>query len=334
MIPASRRRSLVLVKEQRARRSTAALAVFLLFAAALLGIAPAEASIPRAGVADRIAHVVAGETSAPLELELTPAAPPIASSRFGFAESVSLLDVENAPGDFALFGAGSRRCEITYALNNPLRFVDPDGQATKLAEAVAGVFESAGAAISRAGASLNGGGAPGVAADTALSTLGGAVGGLGDMFRVGDSVGDAMGSGASGGDFAEAVRQDFVRGASLFVSIAAPVNAGYKALTTTMARFGAAEAEALSLRPDITLSGGRGGTNVKNLVGPPNSAVNGGPGRVFVTNNKGQVVSDITGARVKPVKPGVGFGKKTEVTPEDFDLLEKMRRLHGRDGGP
>lgn len=63
--------------------------------------------------------------------ELAPSA--IAPSRFGFVQSVWLLDVESAPGCFGLFGLETRRCEITYARNNPLKYVDPDGRAIRQA---------------------------------------------------------------------------------------------------------------------------------------------------------------------------------------------------------
>jgi hypothetical protein len=57
----------------------------------------------------------------------------------------------------------------------------------------------------------------------------------------------------------------------------------------------------VELRPDISLSGaGRSGENVKFLTGPPNSAVKSiAPGRVFVTNARGQVILDITVDRGK-----------------------------------
>ena len=45
-----------------------------------------------------------------------------------------------------------------------------------------------------------------------------------------------------------------------------------------------------SLRPDVVLSGGRSGSKVKTLTGPPNSVVKGSEGRIFVTNDKGEVI--------------------------------------------
>jgi RHS repeat-associated protein len=75
---------------------------------------------------------------------------------------------------------------------------------------------------------------------------------------------------------------------------------------------------------DVVLRGGRGGENVKDLVGPPNSVVRGGGERAFVTNDKGQVVLDITRGRVKPVKPGEGFGPKRPPTPDELRLLDRV----------
>lgn len=84
--------------------------------------------------------------------------------------------------------------------------------------------------------------------------------------------------------------------------------------------------EGPQLRPDVILEGaGRSGENVRFLKGPPNSAVkSAGPGRIFVTNEQGQVILDITAARVKPVTPGVGFGEKRPPTLEELELLKRL----------
>ena len=50
----------------------------------------------------------------------------------------------------------------------------------------------------------------------------------------------------------------------------------------------------------------------------------GGGERVFVTNEKGQVILDITKNRVKPVTPGQGFRPKRAPTSEELDLLQKV----------
>lgn len=72
------------------------------------------------------------------------------------------------------------------------------------------------------------------------------------------------------------------------------------------------------------LSGGKGGGRVKSLVGSPNAVVRGGGQRAFVTNDKGQVILDITADRVKPVTPGRGFGPKRVPTKEELRLLNKL----------
>jgi hypothetical protein len=77
------------------------------------------------------------------------------------------------------------------------------------------------------------------------------------------------------------------------------------------------------------LSGGRSGSNVKNLIGPPNSAVRGGGQRAFATNDKGEVILGITLERLKPVTPGQGFGPKRAPTQEELDILQKVL-----EGGP
>ena len=50
------------------------------------------------------------------------------SPRFGFAEALGLLDPEGGPGGFVVFARETSRCELTYARNNPLKYVDPDGK--------------------------------------------------------------------------------------------------------------------------------------------------------------------------------------------------------------
>jgi RHS repeat-associated protein len=82
--------------------------------------------------------------------------------------------------------------------------------------------------------------------------------------------------------------------------------------------------ESPSVRPDVALSGGRSGELVKDLTGPPNSVVRGSGQRAFVTNDKGQVILDITKERVKPVQPGQGFGPKRTPTADELDMLQKV----------
>ncbi len=106
----------------KAATRRAALAAFLLFAAALLVVSPAEASRTTTD---------ARSSLAPSSLEL-PILEPLdsaeSSPRFGFAEDLGLLDPERGPGGFVVFAAEAAQCELTYAGNNPLRYVDPDGR--------------------------------------------------------------------------------------------------------------------------------------------------------------------------------------------------------------
>ncbi len=161
-----------------------------------------------------------GLPSPPPEL-VAPIDPVESSPRFGFGEDLGLLDPEAGPGGFVVFAREPSRCELTYARNNPLKYVDPDGKATVLAEAVAGGIEAAGAFVSRGGAAVNNGTIVGIALDATLGTAGDLVGGMGDMFRVGDSIGSVMETGGDFHDVTMAVTTDFVRSTQLFVTAGA-----------------------------------------------------------------------------------------------------------------
>jgi hypothetical protein len=68
---------------------------------------------------------------------------------------------------------------------------------------------------------------------------------------------------------------------------------------------------------------GRSGAAVKNFVGPSNSVARGASeGRIFVTDNAGRVILDITKDRVKPVTFGRGFiaGEGRKLVPTDQQL--------------
>lgn len=117
--------------------------MFLLFAAALViglafGATSAEASLPR--VADAVAPDAAA-THSPAsravtrELVVDDALEhgPDPALRLGFAEELCLLEPDQAQAGFVLFERETRRCERTYARNNPLKYVDPDGREIRLA---------------------------------------------------------------------------------------------------------------------------------------------------------------------------------------------------------
>ena len=71
-------------------------------------------------------------------------------------------------------------------------------------------------------------------------------------------------------------------------------------------------------RPDYPpQSGGRAGGKVKGLTGPPNSAIPGQGGRIYITDENGNVVIDVTPDRAKEVTPGQGFTKGGERDPTD-----------------
>ena len=128
MIPASPRRSLALVPTSRASTRRAALAAFLLFAAALFVVGPAEAS----RTTDARSSLASLELSLLESVALAESIAPVESSpRFGFTEDLGLLDPERGPGGFVVFAREASRCELTYARNNPIKYVDPDGRAVE-----------------------------------------------------------------------------------------------------------------------------------------------------------------------------------------------------------
>jgi hypothetical protein len=106
----------------------AACAAFLLFAAVLLAVAPAEASLPKSAGAEQLGAALLADAAAPLErASLTSSR---FDARFGLGEDLSVFDAPNAEATLGLCGLETRRCEITYALNNPVNFTDPTGLTT------------------------------------------------------------------------------------------------------------------------------------------------------------------------------------------------------------
>jgi RHS repeat-associated protein len=80
----------------------------------------------------------------------------------------------------------------------------------------------------------------------------------------------------------------------------------------------------LTINSDIVLSGGRNGKLVKDLEGPAHSVIKGSEGRIYITDESGKVVWDITKERAKSVIPGQGFGPKVPPTQEQLELLNKV----------
>jgi RHS repeat-associated protein len=97
---------------------------------------------------------------------------------------------------------------FSYAGNNPLKFVDPNGEEKYWAQEVASTVISAGSSVQAFGASLNQGGPIGIAADFAVGTAGSMVQGAGDMFNLGVSTGEAIGAGEDSFNTAIAVSKD------------------------------------------------------------------------------------------------------------------------------
>ena len=196
-----------------ATTSRAAGAAFFLFAAVLvfgltLGDTSAEASLPRP--ANLAAPGVASPDAAAPEMEASRAvtrdllddvalnhaldAPP----RLGFASSLELLAPEKKPPGFGLFScAETRRCERTYARNNPLKYVDPDGRSATVVGGLIGGLVGGGIALvegkswrevggAAAGGAIAGAmmgsvidtGGGSLAAFAATGALGGATGGI------------------------------------------------------------------------------------------------------------------------------------------------------------
>ncbi|HQN10408.1 MAG TPA: hypothetical protein PK569_22820 [Thermoanaerobaculia bacterium] len=114
----------------RASTRRAALAAFLLFAAALFVVGPAEAS----RTTDARSSLASLELSLLESVALAESIAPVESSpRFGFTEDLGLLDPERGPGGFVVFAREASRCELTYARNNPVTLVDSTGRLAELA---------------------------------------------------------------------------------------------------------------------------------------------------------------------------------------------------------
>lgn len=201
-----------------------------------------------------------------------------------------------------------------YVLNNPTNYIDSTGKIFETVWDLANVAMDA-ASLAR---NISNGDFAAAAVDAGALLLDGAAvvvpgvpGGAGAVVKAArgaDSAVDAMKGVERAAEATKAVGN--ATDAARSVQKAAPAVA--RGLDT------------LTVRPDIVLSGGRSGQRVKNLTGPANSVLRGGTDRAFVTNDKGQVILDITKNRVKPVTPGHGFGPKRAPTQEELDILQKV----------
>ena len=103
----------------------AAWTAFLPFAAVLLLVAPAEASVPRSAGVDQVDAVALASLERPA---LGLASPTLEPSGFSLGEDLSVFDTTNAQGALGLCGLETSRCALTYARNNPVNVIDPDGR--------------------------------------------------------------------------------------------------------------------------------------------------------------------------------------------------------------
>lgn len=66
---------------------------------------------------------------------------------------------------------------------------------------------------------------------------------------------------------------------------------------------------------------------MQTLSGPPNSAIpSSTPSRIYITDDQGNVVADVTSDRVKQVVPGQSLvkGKEYDVPQSYVDLIDKV----------
>lgn len=80
----------------------------------------------------------------------------------------------------------------------------------------------------------------------------------------------------------------------------------------------------LNVRPDVVVSGGRTGSKLQNVITEANSIIKGARGRVYVTDQNGKVILDISKDRVKEVIQGQGFGPKRPPTAEEIQLIKSV----------
>lgn len=120
----------------------------------------------------------------------------------------------------------------TYASNNPVGKVDPDGRKDTYFQRAAAAAARAGAAVASYGASLNNGSALGTAADATLATAGDMIAGYGDMLNLGTSTGEVLEAGGDGYDVGMALSADLGRASGIVLTIAGGAQAARVPSTT------------------------------------------------------------------------------------------------------
>ncbi|MGH9368057.1 MAG: RHS repeat-associated core domain-containing protein, partial [Thermoanaerobaculia bacterium] len=193
----------------------------------------------------------------------------------------------------------------SYARNNPLSLVDPNGEDPTIFQNAAAAVISAGSAIQQAGTSLNHGGPVGVAVDFLLGTVGSVVQGTGDLLNVGTATGEAIGSGVDSFDLAKAISTDVGRASGIVLTLAGAAE-GLGAGTTRVVHF----------------------TNDANLAHIEASGqLRGGANATFIT--KPSEVRGMTASQVE-TKLGINLGKGQN----SITLRMKNSNLRVPDNGP
>ncbi len=122
-----------------------------------------------------------------------------------------------------------------YVLNNPIKYLDPNGEETTVFEDAAAMVIDAGAAVQTFGDSLNNGSMLGVVADATLGTVGSLVQGAGDMLNIGSSMGETIGAGGSGEDYLRAGAAEAGRAGGIILTVTGAAG-GARASSTTLTR--------------------------------------------------------------------------------------------------